>query len=339
MFTNCHLHDMCNIEHQNTILLSIILPVYNVAQYIPRLMNSLLDLRLPHDKMEIIFVDDCSPDNSADIIEKYIINKYVMRLIKHKRNKRAGGGRNTGLLAAKGEYVFFVDPDDEIIPEGVISAMEHLENSHDKLDVAMFDILSSSKNTLSYSSNCTDVMNGADYFLRNSVAWGPWTSMYRRQYLLEKNLFFMEDVMFEDVEWVLRAQALAATIQYQPIAIYYYHHNQGSQCYSAPIPKGSEDRIRCSIKIAEIANIVFSEKVQVILRAHSRLAFREAIKSLIHHSFFERAAILKKINNQEVVSVANNVGGLMKTVFNHPVICNIFMEFIHILLPLYKSIK
>ena len=89
---------------------SVILPVYNVEKYIDKCIQSLLNQTLKD--VEFIFVDDCSPDKSVDIIKKY--NDPRIKLVQHEVNKYTAEARNTGVKNATGEYIAFVDPDDYI---------------------------------------------------------------------------------------------------------------------------------------------------------------------------------------------------------------------------------
>ena len=93
------------------IKVSVIVPVYNVEQYIERCMNSLLNQSLK--EIEIILVDDGSPDGCPQICEEYA-EKYENVIVIHKKNAGLGLARNTGLEVAKGEYVAFVDSDDYV---------------------------------------------------------------------------------------------------------------------------------------------------------------------------------------------------------------------------------
>ena len=87
---------------------SVILPTYNVAEYLPKCIESLLNQTL--SDIEIIFVNDASPDNSAEIIKSY--NDSRIKLINHKVNMYTAEARNSGIKAATGEYLSFMDPDD-----------------------------------------------------------------------------------------------------------------------------------------------------------------------------------------------------------------------------------
>lgn len=329
---------MCNNEHQNKIFLSIILPVYNVAQYIPRLMKSLLDPRLPHDKMEIIFVDDCSPDNSAEIIESFSCLYNFIQLIYHKQNKRQGGARNTGLKAAKGEYVFFVDPDDEIIPEGLLQAISHLMKSSHKLDVAMYDYYKAECTNLTYASNSGNVMDGKEFISGNEVFWTVWLCLYRRKYLIENNFMFEENVLYEDVIWSLKVLVNSKTVQYMPIAIYIHHFNKGSTTQSIQSLSGVSDAFNSAINIAKFASENHPLNVKQILYMHSRVCFRGALKRMSYLSYTHRKKVLDKVIYMNKLN-SQTFGWPMNVAVAYPRAFNLIMCFIHFLVCIRAKIK
>lgn len=90
--------------------LSIVIPVYNTAIYLKECLESIINQT--YSEIEIICVDDCSPDNSAEIIKEYAAKDSRIKYIKHTENKFQGGARNTGINAAEGSYITFVDSDD-----------------------------------------------------------------------------------------------------------------------------------------------------------------------------------------------------------------------------------
>lgn len=95
---------------------SIIVPVYGVERYIERCSRSLFEQT--YQNLEFVFVDDCSPDRSIEVLKKvveaYPERKDFVRIVKHERNRGAAASRNTGLTHSKGDFVFYVDSDDWI---------------------------------------------------------------------------------------------------------------------------------------------------------------------------------------------------------------------------------
>ena len=95
--------------------LSIIVPVYNVEKYLRDCLDSLLDQDISKEIYEIVCVDDGSPDNCGGICDQYAIKDNRIRVI-HKKNEGVSVARNTALEVAVGDFIMFVDSDDEIEP-------------------------------------------------------------------------------------------------------------------------------------------------------------------------------------------------------------------------------
>ncbi len=117
------------MEYQNG-LISIILPVYNVEEYIEKCLESIVNQT--YKKLEIICIDDESPDNSVEIIKKYKENDSRIKLFSQK-NKGLSGARNSGLELATGEYVMFVDSDDWIDETTCECAIREIEKESAQL--------------------------------------------------------------------------------------------------------------------------------------------------------------------------------------------------------------
>jgi glycosyltransferase involved in cell wall biosynthesis len=91
---------------------SVIIPVYNVEPYLRRCLDSVIGQTLRD--IDIICVNDCSPDNCAGILKEYAAKDPQFKIINHKRNRGLSAARNTGMGAATGEYIYFIDSDDWI---------------------------------------------------------------------------------------------------------------------------------------------------------------------------------------------------------------------------------
>ena len=96
------------------IRLSIIIPFYNVEQYIAQCLDSVYRQDIPEEEYEVICVDDCSQDGSLEIVKQYQKKHVNLILLKHEVNKKLGAARNTGFNTAKGNYIWHVDSDDKI---------------------------------------------------------------------------------------------------------------------------------------------------------------------------------------------------------------------------------
>lgn len=99
----------------NDKLVSIIIPVYNASRFLEETINSIQEQT--YSNWEAIFIDDCSSDNSYDIIKQYQKNDKRIKVIKNKINNGVAISRNNGIDYAKGEYLCFLDADDKWHPE------------------------------------------------------------------------------------------------------------------------------------------------------------------------------------------------------------------------------
>lgn len=110
---------------------SVVIPTYNRAYLIPRAIQSVLNQTC--EDFEIIVVDDGSTDNTNEVVES--INDERIRYIRHERNKGAAAARNTGIMAAKGKYIAFLDTDDEWLPEKLEKQMAAFRNASSQIGV------------------------------------------------------------------------------------------------------------------------------------------------------------------------------------------------------------
>ena len=115
--------------------LSIIVPVYNVADYLAKCLDSLLAQDLPQNEYEIIVVNDGSTDNSGEIAQQYA-DKYANITLINQGNQGLSGARNTGIKCAKGDYIQFVDSDDYLEENVLGGLLKQVEK--DNLDVLRF---------------------------------------------------------------------------------------------------------------------------------------------------------------------------------------------------------
>jgi glycosyltransferase involved in cell wall biosynthesis len=116
---------------EQTPLVSVIVPIYNVEPYLRRCVDSIC--QQTYENLQIILVDDGSPDSCGTICDEYTITDSRVMVI-HQKNEGLSGARNNGLLFAKGEYVAFVDSDDWLHPE-LYATLMHMIVQHD-LDMA-----------------------------------------------------------------------------------------------------------------------------------------------------------------------------------------------------------
>ena len=239
-------------------ILSIIIPAYNAAHYIKRCLDSIfvnggLD-KTSLDLIETIVVDDCSKDNTSTIVEKYrdTYNMSNLRLIRHNKNLQQGAARNTGLKKACGNYIWFVDVDDIIMP-GFLAILQH-PNFLSDIDVFQFNAIAEDLNgnqiAEEFLQEAITAVSGIDYLeyeanirYENRIR-ATWSKWYRRDYLIHNNLYFQEGVYWEDVIHTLKCIYLSTKFTYLPKIGYIYVQTPNSDMRGIQNGRKFADTIR-----------------------------------------------------------------------------------------------
>ena len=187
----------------NNLKLSFIVPCYNVEKYIKDCLDSLLAQDIPESEYEIICVNDCSVDNTREIILDYKRRHCNILLIDNEINKKQGATRNLGLYIAQGKYIWFIDSDDYIENNVIQKLINEMEES--ELDILNFELSRVDKNnvvTKRKIADTTDVIRGSQFIHQFGENWqingSAYTKIFRRSYLESRNLFFSKSSYLED---------------------------------------------------------------------------------------------------------------------------------------------
>jgi len=207
-------------------LLSLVVPVYNVAPFLERCLANLAAQNL--DGMEIVFVDDGSTDDSPVILARYAAKHPQMRVIRQD-NGGLSAARNTGLDHITGEYVAFVDSDDWIEP-GYYRRLLDLARAKN-LDIAhgnaMYHFEGRRDDQPIYRDALpTEVMPGREVLRRRlaekTFLHMVWMHLYRRDFIERLGMRFVPRLIHEDVLWTTRAFLEAQRVAYDPTPGYFY---------------------------------------------------------------------------------------------------------------------
>ncbi|MEI0561359.1 glycosyltransferase family 2 protein [Brachyspira pilosicoli] len=229
------------------IKVSVIVPVYNVEDYLIECLTSIINQTLK--EIEIICIDDCGTDNSINILKEYAKKDDRIRIISHKENKGLGPARNTGIKESKGEYISFIDSDDYI-------SRDYLENLYNTIIKYDTDIVSTinikrvvgeaislySININKYLSIFQKIFNKNHFEgisnanikdekenTKNYPFVVAWNKLYKRSFLLDNDLFFMDIKKgSEDEDFYQRLLLNSPSISYNHKSIYYYRERNYS---------------------------------------------------------------------------------------------------------------
>ncbi len=281
------------------IKVSVIIPVYNVELYLRECLDSIINQTLK--EIEIICIDDNSTDNSYSILEEYSKKDSRIFLLRNNENMGIGYTRNFGQKQAKGDYIYFVDPDDYIS----LNFLEDLYNTAKKYDVDIvntnnaYHIFEPDKKieliwcsyNINKSSDYLVEMNFDNFQPTNNsyrIHFTLWTKLFRRDFLISNNIFSPEsrEGIAYDADFVFRALLYCPSGAFNNKAIYFYRKH--SQSIVANInSKGSRikymlDNYTNTIKLFEKVNIrlindLYIHILDSILFTISNISLKEGV--------------------------------------------------------------
>ena len=188
--------------------LSIIIPVYHVAPYIEDCLRSVMR-QTYQGAMECLIVDDCGTDDSMAIAERVIASyegPIVFQIFHHERNRGLSAARNTGTLAAKGDYLYYLDSDD-VITEDCIALLMGKAEEYPEAELVQGNscchtltgetVVFVKQYALAVASSNDEVREC--YYRQMNVA--VWNKLIRRDFLIDHHLFNKEGIIYEDRLW------------------------------------------------------------------------------------------------------------------------------------------
>lgn len=219
--------------------LSIIIPAYNVEQYIKVSVESIFQQGLDETTFEVIIVNDGSTDGTPNIINS-LATKYNNIRVLNQANGGLSVSRNNGLQMAKGEYVIFIDSDDMYLPNSLSKVLEcaiyHKADFVKGQLVKLTDRQIEEEENLAKYSTCNvdikslTVVGGQQAFVDYYDPDASYVvlNMLRRSFLVDNNMRFIEGITFEDVAFTVEAYLQAQRVVYMPLCFYVYRQREGS---------------------------------------------------------------------------------------------------------------
>lgn len=248
---------------------SILIPVYNVSDFILRCMES-VSLQTYDGELECILVDDCGSDNSIELARKFIESyqgKVFFQIVHHEHNRGLAAARNTAVDAATGEFVFHLDSDDWLEP----TAIEHLVKKQKETDA---DIVSG--NALRHGKNGTTVLKESDFVSPLDMVYRMieftmdhviWRRLIRRSLYLENNIEAVEGVnVGEDHHTMPRLAYFARAVATLGEIVYHYNCLNSNSYMSARTSRFNMNRFRSDYSSIKILQDFFKDKDEYCTR-------------------------------------------------------------------------
>ena len=263
---------------------SIIIPVYNVEKYLRECLDSVLNQSLPD--WEAICVNDGSKDGSATILEEFVQKDARVKVISQP-NGGLSAARNTGLKAAGGEYVLFLDSDDWLEPQ----ALAVLASNLDGEDMLCFSGRRYFEDEGAFHASdrltAREYPSGMDYYNDNALAHRDFAFVcvvlraYKRSFLLDNGLFFKEGIYHEDNLFTPRACYYAGQVKVMDECLYDYRVRANSITTTSN-PKRLSDMLGTANELAAFFLPKTGFDKTIVYRAvthHYQVVFKDVVVS------------------------------------------------------------
>lgn len=228
------------MEQQEAITISLVIPVYKVSAYIERCLKSVIKQTYNH--FECILVDDASPDDSITKCERMIADydgPIQFRILHHEHNRGLSAARNTGIDAATGDYILFIDSDDIISNDCVEKLMAPVLKDTtiemvvgEQLCFSNNGLLNNQKKEWRREENLTSREDIRESYLsRNLFPVAAWNKLTSRTFINEHHLRFKEGQIWEDTLWTFFEMKYLSHVYIIPDVTYYYYYRPDSITY------------------------------------------------------------------------------------------------------------
>ena len=288
------------------IKVSVIIPIYKVEKYLSRCIESVLDQT--YQNLEIILVDDGSPDNCPYICDEYEKKDQRIKVI-HKPNGGLSDARNAALKVFTGDYVYFLDSDDYVENNLIEIAVNHIVAAAADLVIFNYYRVDEFDNLLSTSNFKTGIYdigdNRLDYIVnilsKYSTGWEAWSRLYKADIIRNNNLFFWDNklIFAEDFGFSLNYSLHANKIICIPDVLYHYLIRRDSiMSQAAKVPRLSavlalskllEDKIKSSLRDSEVYknySVLFYSVMYEQLRGLTFENYEKSLASIRDNEYF-----------------------------------------------------
>lgn len=206
---------------------SVIVPIYKVEKYLRRCVDSIINQE--YKDLEIILVDDGSPDNCPKICDEYAQKDARIKVV-HKENGGLSSARNAGLMVASGDWITFIDSDDYITEDYSNMLMQVQKLDFDVICLPYYEIKNKNvtlKTPKRINKITIDNINFGKVF--SGCYNSAWSKLFNHKFLTDNNLYYDEDFRFaEDLRHSMEMYTCAKQIKFCNIPYYMYYRNSSS---------------------------------------------------------------------------------------------------------------
>lgn len=282
---------------------SIIIPVYNVKDYISECVNSVIKQNF--FDYEVILIDDGSNDGSELLCDEYSKKHKNIKAI-HIKNSGPGKARNVGIENAKGKYIIFLDSDDMLISES-LSKLEKIMKKTEK-DVYLgqkFKILFPRGKTEDRVNEIKFDISKADNLLKNLLLYSNisltyiWRNVYNLSFIKKNNIYFEENVLCsEDLDWNTRVFLLAKKVDKIDFYTHIYRGNRIGSIVTTSSPRRVNDFLTNVNKWIDLSN-EYEENLSYLIKKFYSNGFYTNLKYIYGYNKTERNKLIDKVEKSD----------------------------------------
>ncbi len=266
--------------------LSFIIPFYNSASWLPKCLYSVLKQDIPETEIEIICINDGSPDNSADVARE-IAKDHPCIIVIDQENQGPSGARNTGMRHATGKYLCFVDPDDYVEPNVYGQLIKQMEE--EKLDMLRFnyqivnehyEVIPKRPFELQFDYT-PQLMTGTQFLSeRLDIACNIWRYIYRTEIIVKNNIWCYVGDYYDDTPWLPLVLQKAKRMNICNTIVYNYLERSNS-LVNAKSPKAVQQKIDGNFMLLEILTTQLKTTDDLALHKWYQMIIAHSVTSLM----------------------------------------------------------
>lgn len=297
---------------ENTPFFSVIMPVYKVERYLPAAIESVLAQTCPD--FELILVDDCSPDGCPQICDAYRKRDKRIKVIHKPQNEGLGFARNTGMAAAKGNYLYFIDSDDTLQAEALATVQAALDADTEILVFGLNRVHEDEKGNITRTEhlNCKaargySVQDSGKLFLQLTEARVfpfAWNKVYKRAFVVQNEALFEKTKLIEDFLFNIYLFARAQRVTVIPALLYNYRkpaHQTLANLYAPEFYDLTKRKFYLETEFLEHTGTMDFAAKQTVLYSHIK-----HIVSVFLRNSGKNAGLSSRAQRQEIKRILND---------------------------------
>ena len=298
------------------ISVSVIVPIYNVEPYVEDCIRSVMR-QTYNGPMECIVVDDCGTDNSMAVVERLIAEykgPIIFKVLYHDHNRGLSAARNTGMEAAIGDYLYFLDSDD-MLTSDCIEKLTVMVIEDNELEMVQGNAKSDPSNTpdvFNVQISTLKASNNSEvrycFFHNHQIIQNAWNKLIKRSIIVKNAMKFKEGMLYEDVLWTFMLLKHISKVSFIPEVTYIYRRRPNSIITSTDLKTSTASNKQLYSEI--LSNLTFGHEKEEMDYYAKRFAGiyindkEESELEVIFHLFLEKAKKFSIVSCYRILIIA-----------------------------------